>query len=636
MRTYRSKLRYSFPVSWQFNPYAIPLFLSAIPLVVIIYAAWRHRSNLAARMFLGLTGGALGLVLAYALELLSADLASMFFWLRFEYLSHWGLVFWPLFALAYSGYETWITRRRVLALFVVPAIILFLVLTNEAHGLIYSAASAQFVGSVALFDRSYGVALWVWMGYLSSLFLAGHLILIRKAIQSPGHFQNQIGWLALALLLPAVGMVLTVTRLTPVPLLDPTPYTIAVSCIPLAISLFRFHLFDLIPAAYEQVIESMDDAVIVCDEQYRIVQTNSATAKLTGRPALEFLGCPVEQVLAELADLKQVPRMYNSVGAHLEITRWRETGQRYFDLRVSPLRNHQGMVTGQVFVLREITERKRAEQQSLDLAIERERVHVLEKFVQDASHDFRTPISVVLTSAYLLDRLGEKARERLTSLSQPTAAAQAENLGKSLAEIAETVAKMQNKAQATHVSAMRLEKLVESMLEVIQLEHSTQFEFGLHDLNRLVGDCVQAARTTAAQKRLRIEFEPAEAQPQIRVDPWKLRRAVELLIDNAILYTPQDGVLRVSTSLGAGEAVIQVSDTGIGIADANLPHIFEPFYRADRARSDATGGAGLGLPIAKRIVEVHGGRIDVESKEGRGSIFRISLPHAPKAPRAPH
>lgn len=612
-------------MTWQFNPYALPLFLSAIPLVVIMFAAWRHRSNLAARLFLGFTAGALGLVLSYAMELLGANLPAILFALRFEYLSHCGLVFWPLFALAYSGYETAITRRRVLALFVVPAIMTVLVWTNERHGLVYSYTGVQIVDSLVLFDRTYGIALWGWLIYLSALFLAGYVILFRKAIHTPAHFHGQIGWLILAGVLPAVGMVLTVTRTPPFAALDPTPYTVTLACIPLAISLFRFRLFDLIPAAYERVIESMDDAVIVCDAQYRIVQINSAAARLTGHAA-QLVGGSVEAALAAITDLTLEPRSLDRSGTRMEIISRAATGARYYDLRVSPLRNRQQVMTGQVFVLREITDRKRAEQQALDLALERERVRVLETFIQNASHDFRTPISIILTSTYLLGKIGESVRERALALSQPAAPAAPERLGESLSEIADGVARMRDKAQAVQASATRLEKMVESMLEVTELERTTQFAFAVCDLNGLVGESVQAYRAIAAQKALALQFEPGSAIPRLRVDERKLRRAVELLVDNAIHYTPQHGAVSVSTDERAGEAVIQIRDTGIGISDADLPHIFEPFYRADHARSDATGGAGLGLSIAKRIVEAHAGRIEVESAPGQGSAFRIYLP----------
>lgn len=611
---------------WQFNPYAIPLFISAVPLTVVIYFGWRHRANLAARMFLGFIGGALGLVLAYALELLSADLQSMLFWLRWEYLSHWAMVFWLLFAIVYGGYEHWLTRRRVLALFVVPVIILVLVWTNQAHGLIWSTTSAEMVGSVALFDRSYGAAFWVWMVYLAIMLIAGDIILIRRAIYSPGYFRGQLGWLLAAFLLPFTGISLTVARITPIPLLDLSPYGVALACIPVAISLFRFHLFDLIPAAYELIIESMSDVVLVCDAQSRVVQVNSAAAQLIGRTAAQIVGNSVEQVFRKLSDPVD-SHLLDGSSAHQEVTIESGSGTRYFDLRISPLRNHQAQITGKVYVLRDITDRRRAAQQSFELAVERERVHVLELFIQDASHDFRTPISIILTSAYLMDKFSDAAAKQLSLIKQRETEGGSPLLpSRELTAIASSVTKIQEKTRVVRASGERLEKLVESILEVLELERAPKLLQKSADMNRMIEELVRDHAGSAGQKHQQIAFEPDAALPDISIDKWKLGRAVQKLLDNAVEFTPEFGVITVRTFRQVDDVVIEVCDTGIGISPEDLPHVFDAFYRVDRARSIASGGVGMGLSIARRIVEAHGGQIEVASTPEQGSDFRIRVP----------
>jgi signal transduction histidine kinase len=98
------------------------------------------------------------------------------------------------------------------------------------------------------------------------------------------------------------------------------------------------------------------------------------------------------------------------------------------------------------------------------------------------------------------------------------------------------------------------------------------------------------------------------------------------LIENAINYTPKHGSINVQTRQQGSNVVLEVMDTGIGIAEADLPHIFERFYRSDQARTAVNTGSGLGLAIVKRVVEMHGGDIEVESRPGEGTIFRIFLP----------
>jgi len=111
----------------------------------------------------------------------------------------------------------------------------------------------------------------------------------------------------------------------------------------------------------------------------------------------------------------------------------------------------------------------------------------------------------------------------------------------------------------------------------------------------------------------------------VRGNAERLRRLAANLIDNAVRYTPDDGTITLSLFREDGWAVLQVADTGVGISAEHLPHIFDRFYRVDKARSRSKGGSGLGLAIVKGIAEQHGGRVEVTSQPGKGSIFTVRL-----------
>jgi two-component system sensor histidine kinase BaeS len=117
--------------------------------------------------------------------------------------------------------------------------------------------------------------------------------------------------------------------------------------------------------------------------------------------------------------------------------------------------------------------------------------------------------------------------------------------------------------------------------------------------------------------------------PPITVSSSMIRQALDNLLTNAVLYTPGHGTITLDARRAGSNIVIAVRDTGIGIAPADLAHIFEDFYRADKARSSQTGGAGLGLAIARRIALAHGGDIQVASEVGVGSTFTLRLPLLP-------
>lgn len=227
----------------------------------------------------------------------------------------------------------------------------------------------------------------------------------------------------------------------------------------------------------------------------------------------------------------------------------------------------------------------------LESAMDRQR-----QFTADASHELRTPLSVIeaeSTLALRKERTGDDYQKSLESISQETAYMSV-MIDKLLFLARSDAGKEQLNLEEVNLREV-LDQLA-SDIGVLCQEKGLQFHLG--SLEKLV----------------------------VRGDRTRLKQLFRNLLENAIRYTPSGGSISVSAVRQERTALIAVRDTGIGIPAEHLPHIFERFYRVDKARSRADGGAGLGLSICQHITEVHGGRIEVESRVSEGSTFSVFLP----------
>lgn len=215
------------------------------------------------------------------------------------------------------------------------------------------------------------------------------------------------------------------------------------------------------------------------------------------------------------------------------------------------------------------------------------------RFTADAAHELRTPVSVMLTHAQnglASECLNEEHREAF---------------------------------EATQRAAQRMRSLIESLLELARIDAGQE---PLHrvecDLAKISADCIELIRPLAAARRIATHTDlPATT---CHGDAGRLAQVVTNLLSNAIDYNHDGGEVRITTKRTNGTATLTVSNTGPGIPAADIPHIFERFHRADKART--AGHTGLGLAIARAIVQAHGGSIEAASEEGKGATFTVRLP----------
>jgi len=269
-------------------------------------------------------------------------------------------------------------------------------------------------------------------------------------------------------------------------------------------------------------------------------------------------------------------------------------------------------------------ERQQAEKQMLELSFEREKANMLEMLINDTSHDLRTPLTVVKSSAYLLRKFVDRAMQIVRMLE----AAKAGGLAELLDSLDQTLTHARDQLVSLDENGQRLQYLLESMLEMARLDGGVGFEFVPTNLNVLLAQAVEQYYPLAQERHITVRRQFDPNMPLLKLDPHEFRRVIQNLLENALNYTPENGRVDVSTyrQTESGEVVFAIRDTGIGIPAADLPHIFKRFYRADRARSARMGGSGLGLAIVEKILKAHKGRIEVESQLDYGSVFTVYLP----------
>lgn len=325
------------------------------------------------------------------------------------------------------------------------------------------------------------------------------------------------------------------------------------------------------------VLDAMVEAVFVTDDRGRIVVTNAALSRLagsdcTGRTAVEAVRSP------ELHEAVQ--RALRGWASEVQLELRIGDEPRSLAAHVAPLPRNVGVVT----VLHDVTDLKRADSVRRD-------------FVANASHELRTPLTAIRGFAETL---------RDGALEEP---AVAQRFVRSIAE-----------------NALRLSQLVDDLLELSRAESpEARFELAPVDVRDVAAKVLSGLEGRAAGKAQKLELDAPDEEVRVRGDARALDQVLLNLVDNAIKYTPDDGVITVRIRRESERVAIEVSDTGPGIPRAHQARIFERFYRVDKGRARAQGGTGLGLSIVKHLVQRMGGEIAVRSKVGQGSTFRVLL-----------
>lgn len=336
----------------------------------------------------------------------------------------------------------------------------------------------------------------------------------------------------------------------------------------------------------EAILSSMREAVVATDKDERVVHINASAARICSVKPEEAEGLRSWEAirLPELNALIQ--KALGDAAVHTgELTLTGADGDKSYSITVTPWFDAAGTVVGAVAVLHDVSRQRQVER-------------MRQTFIANASHELKTPLTSIAGFA-----------ETMLEDEQMPAETRRQFL------------------QNIHEDAGRLSRLVMDMLALSRAESKASgSDLEPLDLRTVASNAIDPLAARAAAQGVELVAELQEDAVMVKGDHDSLVTAVSNLIDNALNYTPAGGGITVSVVAESSKGIVEVCDTGCGIAPEHLGRIFERFYRVDDARSRKLGGTGLGLAIVKHTALNHGGNVQVESTVGRGSTFSIELP----------
>jgi PAS domain S-box-containing protein len=348
---------------------------------------------------------------------------------------------------------------------------------------------------------------------------------------------------------------------------------------------------------YYAAVEASRDMMLVINSAYTYVIVNQVYLDYHQLQREDIIGKTLAQILGEDYFQTIIKERFDRCLAgevqNFEVQRsYPDRQTRDLLVNYSPIQDTSGQLSHVVIVMRDITEQKQAEQQAFNLRLEHERVDILTNFIQDASHEFRTPLAIMQSSLYLISKKDDAAY-RAAKLEQIEA------------------------------QIDRMTRLIDMLITMSRLDSGLDFAPAPTNVNAVVREVIMDRQAEFVQKHHTLQLDLGEVPP-VNIDAVHFAEAIKQIVDNALHFTPDNGSIAACTSVVDNGVVLEISDTGEGIAENDLPHVLERFYRSDTAHTQS--GFGLGLAIAHKVIAEHNGTITVNNRVGGGCIVKIVLP----------
>lgn len=566
--------------------YVITLFIGITVGFMITILSWVRRQRRADILLTVDLAILTTTILAYFLAAISYRDEWIFFFAQVRVIATSLLVStFFMVSLSVTNREHWLRPPLLATLLIVPTMTAVIALSFPE--LIWDSWSTSPSYLLELETINYGPFFFVLIGYLHIMAFLTLVILARAAIVAQLlAFRHVTRLLIIFGILQTMDIVSSFASGTPGLHIFPIGLSIATLFI---FAAMQRGIVRLSPFAYNHIITHMNDAMLVLGHRNEITFMNPAARDLIAPidPDL-IIGQNADDILVEFMGI-HIPWNTDVSLTDTSIAVSPITGKSY-DIRLSNLSHQFDLSARRMLVLRDVTQQLQMQKRDFELALERERINLMTRFIQDAAHEFRTPLSIIATASYMMIRTEEHEQR-------------------------------QQRASRINQQIDRITRLVDTMLMIVEIENEVYEDQVC--IARIIEDVEHAARMEdAGQHHITAEIDMS--LPAISGHEQYLHGALKQLVDNAIRHTPAGTQISIEAKRVGGNIEISVRDTGPGLTSDQVSKIFSTFWRADEAHS--TPGMGLGLSIVQRIVRKHGGHIEVESTAGEGSDFRMTLP----------
>jgi PAS domain S-box-containing protein len=583
----------------RFTPFMPLQALTAVVALGLAFYGWRRRSTPGAIAFVVLMLAQVEWVTCDALLMGGLNDSTRMFWDKLSFIGL-GLVTisFLVFVLQFTGHT--VPRRAFMLLAIEPTITAAMILTSRNHSLFYrfrDASSSELLPGLA----GLGTYYWINIGYIYLFLVIAIVVLVGALVRSPRLYRGQIRTLLIGAVIPGVTGIYDLFIGQELGDLRVSCMSLSLTGLAFGFALFRYRVLDIVPAARDRVVESMNQSLIVLDAQKRIVDLNPAAERLLECYSSDVIGKAAEAVLPAWSHLLTSAMDQSEV--RVETILGEEGSERRYILSLSVLSDRRGRFCGFLIVLEDITELKRVQEELQEAKEAAEAANQAKSiFLANMSHEFRTPLNAIIGYSEMLQE-------------------QAEEVGRQ-----DSIGDLRRiKTAGTH-----LLQLIDSILDLSKIE-AGKMDLYLErfDIAQMVNDIAELVRPLIAKNSNGLQVRCGIELGSMRADLTKLRQSLFNLLSNASKFTEQGMVLlEVERSRGKdGEWItFRVSDTGIGMTEEELGRIFESFSQADASTRRRFGGTGLGLAITRRFCQMMGGEITVESEIGKGTTFTFRLP----------